>query len=124
PRCTAVHRVRGARSGLRRDESPACLHTSMTVSVHPVLHVPDEPTVRAERWLAAVLDGTPIQEVLSGSDGVVDWLWSRWRSLGTAGLHEEDLSGIVADYQREIWLWLAGERTWAQCCSGLIGRIT
>ena len=31
---------------------------------------------------------------------------------------------IVADYRREIWLWLAGERTWAQCCSGLIGRIT
>ena len=22
-----------------------------------------------------------------------------------------------------VWLWLAGERTWAQCCSGLIGRI-
>jgi hypothetical protein len=29
----------------------------------------------------------------------------------------------VLGYQREIWLWLAGERTWAQCCSGLIGRI-
>jgi len=23
------------------------------------------------------------------------------------------------EYQRELWLWLGGERTWAQCSSGL-----
>jgi hypothetical protein len=36
----------------------------------------------------------------------------------------DDLALVVTNYQREIWLWLAGERTWAQSCSGLIGRIT
>ena len=96
----------------------------MTVAAAPVLHVPDEPTVRAEGWRAAVLDGEDIERVLTGDDGVVPWLWARWRSVAAAGLDEEDLGQIVLDYRREIWLWLAGERTWNQCCSGLIGRIT
>ena len=89
-----------------------------------MLHVPDEPTVRAERWLAAVLDGRELDDVLAeDGDGVAAWLWTRWRSLASAGLSEDDLGLIVLGYRREIWLWLAGERTWAQCCSGLIGRI-
>jgi hypothetical protein len=36
---------------------------------------------------------------------------------------EEALGRIAADYRRELRLWLEGDRTWAQCCSGLIGRI-
>ncbi len=96
----------------------------MIVATAPTLHVPDEPTGRAERWLTAVLDGRALDDVLTGEDGVVDWLWTRWRSLSSAGLDESDLRTIVLGYQREIWLWLAGERTWAQCCSGLIGRIS
>jgi hypothetical protein len=96
----------------------------MTATAAPVLHMPEEPTVRAERWLAAVLDGAPLVDVLTGDEGVVDWLWSRWRILASAGMSRDDLALVVTDYQREIWLWLAGERTWAQSCSGLIGRIT
>ena len=96
----------------------------MTVAAAPVLHVPDEPTSRAEEWLAAVLDGRELAAVLTeDGDGVAAWLWSRWRALGAAGLSEADLGLIVLGYRREIWLWLAGERTWAPCCSGLIGRI-
>ena len=96
----------------------------MTVSASPVLHVPDEPTAHAERWLAAVLDGRELYDVLNEeSDGVVAWCWSRWRTLASAGMDEEQFGQIVLGYRREIWLWLAGERTWAQCCSGLIGRI-
>ena len=30
---------------------------------------------------------------------------------------------LLGSYRRELWLWLMGERTWVQCCSGLIGRI-
>ena len=95
----------------------------MTATAAPVLHVPDEPTVRAERWLAAVLDGGDLEPVLTGGDGIVAWLWTRWKTLATAGVGEEDLGRIVLGYRREMWLWLAGERTWSQCCSGLIGRI-
>lgn len=96
----------------------------MTVAAPLSLHVPDEPTARAARWLQAVHDGGDFEHVLSGDDGVSAWLWSRWRSLAAAGLDEQVLRGMVLDYRRELWLWLAGERTWSQCCSGLIGRIT
>jgi hypothetical protein len=87
------------------------------------LHVPDEPTARAERWRQALDDGQDLESVLTGADGVTSWLWTRWRSLTAVGLDEQGLEAIVDDYRRELWLWLAGERTWAQCCSGLIGRI-
>ncbi len=90
----------------------------------PVLHVPDEPAARAEGWLAAVLDGRDLGDVLADDDGVVPWLWTRWRFLASTGLSEDEFRLVVLGYRREVWLWLAGERTWAQCCSGLIGRIS
>ena len=86
--------------------------------------MPDEPVARAEQWRAAVLDGRELDDVLTDEEGVVQWLWTRWRSLASVGVSEADFRGIVLAYRREIWLWVAGERTWVQCCSGLIGRIT
>jgi len=96
----------------------------LTAVTQPVLHVPDEPTVLAEDWLRVVLDGRDLSDVIGDEkNGVSAWFWSRWRTLASAGLTEHDLGLIVLGYRRELWLWLAGERTWAQCCSGLIGRI-
>lgn len=95
----------------------------MTVVEAPVLHVPDEPTALMERWLGVVRSGQGLDRVLEGEDGLTSWFWSRWRSLEAVGLDEEELGRIVDGYRRELWLWLAGERTWAQCCAGLIGRI-
>ena len=34
-----------------------------------------------------------------------------------------DVEAVCASYQRELWLWLVGERTWAQCVGGLGGRL-
>jgi hypothetical protein len=95
----------------------------LTVTSLPTLHVPDEPTVRAEAWLAAVLDGDDLVTVLRAEDGLAAWLWSRWSALGPAGVTRDEFGQIVEGYRREIWLWLAGERIWTQCCSGLVGRI-
>jgi hypothetical protein len=93
--------------------------------VVPDLHLPDEPVARAQIWTDAVIgEGRDLEEVLTTADGLVPWLWSRWRTLASAGMSEDELTQVVVDYRREIWLWLAGERTWAQCCSGLIGRIS
>ena len=64
-----------------------------------------------------------LDEVIEKEDGIASWLWERWRVLATAGLDRARFVEIVVGYRREIWLWLMGERTWAQCCSGLIGRI-
>ena len=90
----------------------------------PTLHVPDEPTGRAEIWLASVLDGHDLAYVLAAEDGLSPWLWSRWSSLTAAGVSNEEFGEIVLAYRRELWLWLAGERTWVQSCSGLVGRIS
>jgi hypothetical protein len=96
----------------------------LSVTVAPGLHLPDEPVARAAAWADAVVgQGRDFEAVLTAEDGLVPWLWSRWRTLASAGMSEDDLKRVVLDYRREIWLWLAGERTWAQCCSGLIGRI-
>jgi hypothetical protein len=35
-----------------------------------------------------------------------------------------DLDDICIGYRRELWLWLCGERTWDQCASGLLGRLS
>lgn len=96
----------------------------MSVTVVPDLHLPDEPVARAEAWTTAVVgEGRDLESVLTEADGLTPWLWSRWRTLASAGMSEDELARVVLDYRREIWLWLAGERTWAQCCSGLIGRV-
>jgi hypothetical protein len=96
----------------------------LTVTSLPALHLPDEPTVRAEAWLAAVLDGADLAAVLGADDGFAAWLWARWSALGQAGMTRQEFTDVVVGYQREVWLWLAGERIWTQCCAGLVGRIS
>ena len=95
----------------------------MTVTA-PTLHVPDEPTARGEVWQSAVADGAALESVLTGDDGLASWLWHRWSSLSKAGISRDAFDRMVIEYRRELWLWLAGERTWAQSCSGLVGRIS
>jgi hypothetical protein len=95
----------------------------VTVATLPQLHIPDEPVARAAAWYQAVLDGTPFDEVLAAPDGPTAWLWARWRVLAGAGVTPEEFAAVVAGYRRELWLWLAGARTWAPCCAGLVGRL-
>jgi len=85
------------------------------------LHVPNEPD--RTRWRERVTADATMDEVLEKEDGIGLWLWDRWRALQGAGLDRDAFMAIVVAYRREIWLWLMGERTWTQCCSGLIGRI-
>ncbi|HXR54849.1 MAG TPA: hypothetical protein VN793_07355 [Acidimicrobiales bacterium] len=87
----------------------------------PRLHVPSEPDRSV--WWSRVMESATVDEVIEKEDGVAPWLWERWRVLESAGVDRARFIAIVTGYRREIWLWLMGERTWAQCCSGLIGRI-
>jgi hypothetical protein len=88
----------------------------------PRLHVPSEPAEKSA-WYRAVLDGAALADVVDGECGVAAWLWERWRVLASAGLDRAAFGAVVSTYRRELWLWLAGERTWEQCCSGLLGRL-
>lgn len=89
----------------------------------PRLHVPSEPAAQRAAWYEAVLGGQELADVVSGECGIAAWLWERWRVLDAAGLDRAAFAVIVSAYRRELWLWLAGERTWQQCCSGLLGRL-
>ena len=88
--------------------------------VRPQLHLPDEPTERKRAWWGQLADGRALPEVLIEVEG---WLWARWRIVEQAGIDRDAFGAVVRGYSRELWLWLAGERTWEQCCSGLLGRI-
>ena len=83
--------------------------------------MPSEPDRSV--WWSRVMESATLDEVIEKEDGVAPWLWERWRVLESAGVDRARFIAIVTGYRREIWLWLMGERTWAQCCSGLIGRI-
>lgn len=89
----------------------------------PRLHVPSEPADRRATWYAGVLAGQLLADVVDGDCGIAGWLWDRWRVLEQAGLDRAAFGVVVSTYRRELWLWLAGERTWEQCCSGLLGRL-
>jgi hypothetical protein len=87
------------------------------------LHLPDEPTARRDEWYARVLDGEDLVDVVRAEGGVAAWLYSRWQALDAAGVSRDAFDAQALAYRRELWLWLHGDRTWEQCCSGLIGRI-
>ncbi|MGH9043519.1 MAG: hypothetical protein ACRDVP_01530 [Acidimicrobiales bacterium] len=87
----------------------------------PRLHLPSEPD--ATRWRECIRAGASVEEVVEKDEGVASWLWERWRVLDAAGMDRDRFFAVAASYRREIWLWLMGERTWAQCASGLLGRV-
>jgi hypothetical protein len=62
--------------------------------------------------------------VVAAGSWIADPLWERWGpALEPAGMDRDRFSGIVTGYRRELWLWVMGERTWAQCVGGLLGRV-
>jgi hypothetical protein len=89
------------------------------------LAVPPEP-VRLRARTRALAEQAPAEALARVADG--RWLaWPLWRLWGPelrrAGLARAAFGRIVAGYDRELWLWVMGERTWAQCAGGLAGRV-
>ena len=61
---------------------------------------------------------------LDAGSWIADPLWDRWAlALEAAGMPRDRFHQIVAGYRRELWLWVMGERTWAQSAGGLLGRV-
>ena len=55
---------------------------------------------------------------------IADPLWDQWGGeLDRAGMDRDRFGEVVAGYRRELWLWVMGERTWAQAGGGLLGRV-
>ena len=91
----------------------------------PGLSLPEEP-VELRRRTRALVEQDPGRgaAVVDAGAFVADPLWERWGpDLEGAGMDRDRFAGIVASYRRELWLWIMGERTWAQSVGGLLGRV-
>jgi hypothetical protein len=88
------------------------------------LVLPDEPVELGEGLRDALLDGRDWREGFSDDNSVGVWLWNLWQpTLEPIGFGREEFVATVIDTQRELWLWLIGDRLWNQYVTGLAGRI-
>jgi hypothetical protein len=95
------------------------------VSRAPGLSLPEEP-VELRRRTRALVEEDPDRgaAVVDAGAFLADLLWEGWGpALEPAGMDRDRFAGIVAGYRRELWLWVMGERTWAQSAGGLLGRV-
>ncbi len=86
---------------------------------------PEEPVDIRRDLRASVLDGADWRTGFSDEVCIGVWLWERWRpTLEGKGMHREEFIDVVVAYgQRELWLWLMGERIWDQYLPALAGRV-
>jgi len=95
------------------------------VSALPDLAVPPEPLELRERTRAlAARDPRRGRDRVAAGAWIAGPLWQAWGpELRRAGVDRAGLVGVARAYDRELWLWVMGERTWAQCAAGLAGRV-
>jgi hypothetical protein len=89
------------------------------------LALPEEP-VELRRRTRALIEDDPVRGAVLVDAGtwIADPLWAVWgKALRAAGMDRDRFGEIVAGYRRELWLWVMGERTWAQAGGGLLGRV-
>ncbi len=88
------------------------------------LAIPDEPSELKVALRRALLDGRPPAGLPVDLD-VAAWLWGTWGPvLGPLGFGRDQFTDALGANQRELWLWLMGDRQWGQFASGLVGRIS
>jgi hypothetical protein len=95
------------------------------VTVDWDLPLPEEPVELRARVRALVEQAPELGATLiDGAEWIADPLWERWGPLlEPAGMGRARFLQVVAGYRRELWLWVMGERTWAQSADGLLGRV-
>jgi len=88
------------------------------------LALPEEPVELKVGLRDALLDGQDWRDGLSDDICIGVWLWGEWQpTLEPAGCTRDQFVDVVTDCRRELWLWLVGDRIWAQFISGLAGRV-
>jgi hypothetical protein len=98
--------------------------TVFEVEGGPRLELPDEPMDLKTGLRDALLDGQNWRAGFSDDICIGLWIWSRWQpALEPENLSREEFVDVVVADQRELWLWLMGERTWIQFLAGLAGRV-
>lgn len=78
---------------------------------------------RASRVMAEEEPGRAAT-LLTEPDWVAGHLWEGWGAqLEQAGIDRAAFTTVLAGYRRELWYWVWGNRTWAHCTQGLVGRL-
>ena len=99
--------------------------TGTAPGLSPSLAPPEEP-VELRRRTRALIEQDPTRgaAVVDAGAWIADPLWALWGPvLEAAGMDRDRFGEVVAGYRRELWLWVMGERTWAQAAGGLLGRV-
>ena len=99
--------------------------TGTAPGLSPTLALPEEP-VELRRRMRALIEDDPVRgaAVVDGGAWIADPLWEVWgAALPSAGMDRDRFGEIVAGYRRELWLWVMGERTWAQAGGGVLGGV-
>jgi hypothetical protein len=91
----------------------------------PGLELPEEPVALGAETRAMVERSPGAGAgLIDRGEWIVGPLWRCWgAALERAGMSRAQLVQIAVGYRGELWLWVMGERTWAQCASGLRGRV-
>jgi hypothetical protein len=94
------------------------------VTVIDELPIPEEPLrLRASVRKLVAEDPQAAETKLSDGEWITRRLWQAWGpELRGRGMPRREFREVVQGYRRELWLWVAGERTWRQCAEGLEGR--
>jgi hypothetical protein len=96
-----------------------------TAAAELELPLPEEPVTLRNR-MRDLAQNAPAEAVslIAAGEAIADPLWEVWAPcLLSKNADRATLIRILAGYQRELWLWVAGERTWQQCADGIAGRI-
>jgi hypothetical protein len=91
----------------------------------PDLSLPEEPVALRQRTRSLIeQDPERGAALVDAGSWIAGPLWGRWGpALERAGMDRDRFQEIVTSYRRELWLWVMGERTWAQSAGGLLGRV-
>jgi hypothetical protein len=99
--------------------------TVFEVESGPRLELPDEPLDLKVGLRDALLSGQNWRNGFSDDICIGLWVWGRWQpALEPSGMSREEFVDVVIADQRELWLWLMGERPWIQFLSSLAGRVS
>ena len=86
---------------------------------------PPEPVELRERTRAAA-ESDPAGARNARADGrwLADAVWDSWRpELEALGADRAAVATAAAALERELWLWVMGERQWAEMAALLYGRV-
>jgi hypothetical protein len=89
------------------------------------LPLPEEPVALRQETRALAQEAPQrAAALLDAGEWLAGPLWRSWGpALQAAGMSRARFLQVVAGYRRELWLWVMGERTWAQSAGGLAGRL-